>query len=188
VFGTAHRARGTPSCGLPPHPCDGELEALTGPFSCPQHMVDDLPDALFAICHGSGGRLPEGRHVPRQRLDGLTLRRGEGTGLLLHESVVVLLQLPLCGEFLLPPLGQLSSDQPVLVFHQPVVASRPLGLIGGPLQALLPETVRLPAFALQVGGGLQGDRQGGRFKRLKDPLMHEGVHRLTREVLAIVSP
>jgi hypothetical protein len=100
-------------------------------------MVDDLPDALFAICHGSGGRLPEGRHVPRQRLDGLTLRRGEGTGLLLHESVVVLLQLPLCGEFLLPPLGQLSSDQPVLVFHQPIVARRPLGLLGGPLQALL---------------------------------------------------
>jgi hypothetical protein len=76
----------------------------------------------------------------------------------------------------------------VLGFHQPEVACRPLSLIGGPFKALLPETVQLPAFVLQVGDGLQRDRQGGRFERLEDPLTHEGVQRLAGEVLAIVSP
>src|SRR5262247_4264824 len=68
------------------------------------------------------------------------------------------------------------------------MARRPLGLISGPLKALLPETVQLLAFALQVRGGFQRDRQGSRFERLEDPLTYEGVHRPAGKVLAIVSP
>src|SRR5262245_53360781 len=62
---------------------------------------------------------------------------------------------------------------------------RPFGLIGRPLEALLPETVQLPAFVLQMHGGLQRDRQGGWFEGLEDPLTQEGVYGPAGEVLAI---
>jgi hypothetical protein len=132
--------------------------------------------------------MPKCRHSLRQLLDGFSLCMRERLGLRVQKTLVILLQLSLSRELVFPVLGQLPRHHALLGFDQPIVTRGPLTFVGRSLQALLPQPVSLLTLVLQASGGLQRQRQRGRFKGFEPPRCDEGIDRFTGEIWAIVTP
>jgi hypothetical protein len=91
-------------------------------------------------------------------------------------------------ELVFPLLGTLASDQAMFRFDQAIVAGGPFRLISRPLQALVPEPVKVPPLLLEARRRLQRQSQGSRFERGENPLTDDGIDGFTGEILAIISP
>jgi len=151
----ADEACGQPGRAPAPEPFDGALEPGAPPFASHDDPLHDLPDNLFALCHRRSGRMPQRGNLLRQLRDRVPLGLRQACGLRLPKARIVILQLPLGQQGVLPLFGELARHQAVLGLDQAVVASGPFRLIGGPLQALVPQLVEGLPLLRQVRGRLQ---------------------------------
>ena len=117
----------------------------------------------------SAGRSEESAAI-RARSSVRELRR-----LFAEEPVVIVADLPLGPQRLLPPLLQGSGHQAVLRVDGPVAPFGVLGLVPGPLQPLFPVLVQAGAVPLDVLHGPTAQLQRGGFQGAKDLLRHQVV-------------
>ena len=150
-------------------------------FAVVLHVDDDLfhqvPDDLLAILVGRAGGVPERGEVGGERRDPSPLLAGELRRLFPEEPVVIVADLPLGPQRLLPPLLQGAGHEAVLRVDGPVAPFGVLGLVPGPLQPLFPVLVQAGAVPLDVLQGPAAQLQRGGFQGAKDLLRHEVVDR-----------
>src|SRR6516162_2745600 len=128
-------------------------------------------------------RLPHGRQVTGQHPDGrLVGGRQSRDGRLLPTSVL-LLQVPLLFERLLPATFQFAAHQPVLRLTGPVLAGGPFGLVTGTLQTQLPVLDQRGAFALHLRHGGQAGLQRRWLDGRQDLAGHQVIQYPTRQAL-----
>src|SRR5271166_5583240 len=112
------------------------------------------PRPLAIRCRRSR-RLPQPRQLLRQGMDLVALASRQTRGLVAAEPGVFLLETTLLLQSLLPAPLQFPHHQAVLRFDRVVLPLRPLGLIAGALQLLLPVPVQPRAFLLDIVGRRQ---------------------------------
>ena len=117
----------------------------------------------------SAGRSEE-RAAIRARSSARKLRR-----LFAEEPVVIVADLSLGPQCLLPPLLQGSGDEAVLRVDGPIPPFGVLGLVPRPLQPLFPVLVQSGTVPLDVLQGPAAQLQRGGFQGAKDLLRHEFV-------------
>jgi hypothetical protein len=188
VLGAAHGACRDASGRSASDPLNRAVKPFAQTFSPHHDPLDHLPDHRFSVCHRRGRGLPKCRKILRQLLDGFALCMRERVGLRGQKTLVILLPLSLSRALVFPVLGPLPRHQALLGFDQPIVTRGPLTFVGRSLQALVPQPVSLLTLVLQASGGLQRQRQRGRFKGFEHPLRDEGSDRFTGEIWAIVTP
>jgi hypothetical protein len=105
----------------------------------------------------------------------------------LHKALILLLQVPVGHELVFPLHGELAGNQAMFGLDQAVVAGGPFGLIGRPLQALVPQSVEGPTLLLEACRRLQREGESCRVECGEDPLTDKGINGLTREIVALVS-
>ncbi len=98
----------------PADPGDPHAHLLALALRVHLDVLDDLPHDLFPVGRRGRRRGPERRNICRELADGLALRLRQHAGLLSHEAVVVLLQLLLGRELLLPGPLQRAGDKAML--------------------------------------------------------------------------
>ena len=121
--------------------------------------------------------MPESGEVGRQSGDPRPLLGGKLRRLFAEESVVIVADLPLGPQRLLPALLQGAGHEAVLRIDGPVAPFGVLGLVPSPLQPLFPVLVQAGAVPLDVLQRPTAQLQRGRFQGAKDLLRHEFVNR-----------
>lgn len=86
----------------------------------------------------------------------------------MHETIVLVAELPLLAQGLLPVLLQCRGDQPVLGIDRPIAAFGQPRVVAGPLQSLLPVRGQPLAVPLYVAASLEAQFQRGRFQGTED--------------------
>ncbi len=150
-----------------------------------------MPDQLFAVGAGGGGRVPDGGDVGGQSSDLGTLGRGESAGAGGGEPVVLLAQARTLGQRGLPVFLQLAGHQAVFGFGELVLAPGPVRGELGAFQALPPDPVHLGTLGPGPPGRGEGDFQRGRGQRVQqqpgDVLIHARAGQLLALAAAIIA-
>ena len=102
-----HRAADLRSGAVPACPDHLRVHLLAGAEHLDADLLDQLPDQLFSVGVGGGGRMPDGGDVGGQGTDLGALGRGENTGAAGGEAVILLAEAFTLGQRGLPVLLQL---------------------------------------------------------------------------------
>jgi hypothetical protein len=149
-------------------------------FTIVLHINDDfiheVPDELLAILVGRSGGVPQCGEVGRESGDPRPLLGGKLRRLFAKEAIVIVADLTLRPQRLLPALLQGPGHELVLRVDGPVATFGVVGLVAGALQPLFPVLVQAGAVPLDVLQRPTAQLQRGRFQRVKDLVPHEIVN------------
>src|SRR5262249_9727931 len=132
------------------HPVDPGRDPFALPLDVDLDPIDDLPEDRFPISVGRTLRVPQGRDVRGQPGDLLAFALGEATRLPAQDPLVLLDEVTLDPELLLPGRFQAPGDQPILRLHGVILTRRPFRFVGSTLQSLLPERPGRVALVMEV--------------------------------------
>src|SRR5262249_722176 len=148
------------------------------------HLFPQVTDDLLAMLMGRPRSVPECRQIAGEFGDPSPLLRREPRGLFAEEAVVIVPDLSLIAECLLPVLLQGSSDQAILRVNGPVAPLGILGLVPRAFQSLSPMLVEAGAVTLDVFHRPAAQLQGGGLEGAQDLLRHQVVDRRRLEAEA----
>jgi hypothetical protein len=171
-----------------PGPGQDDIDVLAVAFGGDQYAFQQAAQQFFAVGVGRGRCGPERRDATGQAGDRGQLVRAQRCGTGGEEPFVVLGQLAVFGQRVLPVGLQLAGDQPVLRLGQLVLAPGP---VTGDLRAFpaqLPEAFQLVAFGLQAPGGLGGQFQRGGSEYGQHLTGHPGVQERSAHLLTGLQP
>src|SRR5215831_3824543 len=168
----------------PPRPADRHV----GPFGLSPDSYSDPfhqeADDLLPFLDRGGRGLPQAGDVPGQGLGPLALGGRHLPGSLGQEPIVLLLQLALLPQGLLPPPLQFPGHQAILRVDGTIVPGGPVGLDLSAFQPLLPVLVQSLLLPLEIGQGLLVQLPPRRLDRPQHFGCHQGLERVARQTLA----
>ena len=147
-------------------PVDAHVRVLRPALDRHDDPFDEVTNDRLAVRGRGPGGPPQRGKIGGQGLDSDPLVGGQLRGALAEAAIAVLLDPSLLSEGFLPTPLQFPRHESVLGVHGMILSRRPLRLVPGPLQPLLPVPGQPLALPLDILAGRQAQLE---HRRLQGP-------------------